>query len=334
MTCIFADKLQRMFQERPLISVGMPVYNGEQLIRQALRTFLEQTYEQFEIIISDNASSDNTRTICLEYCAKDSRIHYYRNSSNIGVYANFRRVLELARGEYFMWAGVDDLRPADALEICLKALLKNKKAVMAHGPVLSKGKGTDKLVEVANDANLSYTRAASRVRAFIRGIEHNAILYGLYRRKDVTKGTFGSCLGQDYLLGLQMCLLGPIEYVHTPIIICQERRTRRNDNPMYSDSPITLLDCLRGRGPRNKKCWIVLLMGLLYLGKIEGVALSERIGALAAHLQAFAYVYSHQLVKELVLQAFSPITIFSLLIWRLTRRWQFIQKLHGKLTQI
>ena len=323
-----------MLHSGPLISIGMPVYNGEKLLHQALRTFLEQTHDQFEIVIVDNASSDNTKTICLEYCAKDSRIRYYRNSSNIGVYANFRRVLELSSGDYFMWAGVDDIRAPNTLEICLKALLKNKRAVMVHGPVLSQGKGSETLVEIANGANLSHSRAAARIRAFIKGIEHNAILYGLYRRDAVTRGTFGNCLGQDYLLGLQMCLLGPIEYVPTPMIVCQERGSRHSDNPMYTDGPLTLRDLLRGRGHRNKKCWTVLLKGLFYLGKIRGVTLSERIDALAAHLLTFSSVYRHQLVKELVLQALTPVTLMSLLIWRLTRDWEYARKLHARLKQI
>lgn len=91
-----------------LISVGMPVYNGDAFLKDALNSLLAQTYSNLEIIISDNCSTDKTRQICLEYEAKDSRIRYVRQAQNIGATANFNYVLRQARGEYFMWAAHDD----------------------------------------------------------------------------------------------------------------------------------------------------------------------------------------------------------------------------------
>lgn len=88
---------------KPLVSIGMPVYNGEKYIRQALDSLLAQDYGHFELIISDNASTDGTPEICREYAARDSRIAYYRNQENMGAAWNFKRVLDLAAGEYFMW---------------------------------------------------------------------------------------------------------------------------------------------------------------------------------------------------------------------------------------
>jgi glycosyltransferase involved in cell wall biosynthesis len=84
---------------KPLVSVGMPVYNGERCIRQALDSVLGQTYENLEVIISDNASTDNTAEICLEYAARDQRIQYHRNPVNLGVIANLPRVFELSSGD-------------------------------------------------------------------------------------------------------------------------------------------------------------------------------------------------------------------------------------------
>ncbi|MEM4134638.1 MAG: glycosyltransferase, partial [Candidatus Micrarchaeia archaeon] len=79
----------------PLVSIGMPVYNGERFIRQALDSLLAQDYENFELIISDNASEDKTPEICLEYAARDKRIRYYRNEKNMGAAWNFKRVFDL-----------------------------------------------------------------------------------------------------------------------------------------------------------------------------------------------------------------------------------------------
>ena len=92
----------------PLVSVGMPVYNGEKRIRRALDSLLAQDHEYFELIISDNASTDRTGEICQRYAQDDNRIRYFRNETNQGAVWNFKRVLELAHGEYFMWAAHDD----------------------------------------------------------------------------------------------------------------------------------------------------------------------------------------------------------------------------------
>lgn len=92
----------------PIVSIGMPVYNGEKYIRNALDTLLAQTYKSFEIIISDNASTDKTEEICREYEQSDARISYFRQNKNIGAAKNFQFVLENAEAGQFMWAAYDD----------------------------------------------------------------------------------------------------------------------------------------------------------------------------------------------------------------------------------
>jgi glycosyltransferase involved in cell wall biosynthesis len=93
----------------PLVTIGMPVYNGAPYVAKALDALLAQDYPRLEILVSDNASSDETPRICEERARRDPRLSYLRNDANIGATANFRRVLSLARGEYFMWAAHDDL---------------------------------------------------------------------------------------------------------------------------------------------------------------------------------------------------------------------------------
>jgi glycosyltransferase involved in cell wall biosynthesis len=93
----------------PQVSIGMPVYNGAKFIREALDSLLAQTFTDFELIISDNASTDETEKICREYAAKDDRIRYVKQVANLGAVANFQFVLYEALGEYFMWAAADDI---------------------------------------------------------------------------------------------------------------------------------------------------------------------------------------------------------------------------------
>lgn len=115
----------------PKVSIGMPVYNGEKYIRQALESLLSQTFTSFELIISDNASTDQTRQICLEYAARDQRIHYYRNKVTVGGVTNFNHVLDLATGQYFMWAAYDDIWDAVFIERLTQALDINPRAGLA-----------------------------------------------------------------------------------------------------------------------------------------------------------------------------------------------------------
>jgi glycosyltransferase involved in cell wall biosynthesis len=91
------------------LSIGIPVFNGEKFIRKGLDSLLCQTFNDFEIIISDNASTDLTSKICEKYKKQDSRIIFFQQKSNIGIVDNFDFVLQHAKGEYFMWAAVDDI---------------------------------------------------------------------------------------------------------------------------------------------------------------------------------------------------------------------------------
>jgi len=86
-----------MSGKKPRVSIAVPVYNGDNYLVFALETALAQTYSDFEIVISDNASTDGTEEICRRFVERDSRVHYYRSEVNHGVYWNFRRALKLGR---------------------------------------------------------------------------------------------------------------------------------------------------------------------------------------------------------------------------------------------
>ena len=115
----------------PKVSIGMPVFNGEKFIRRALDSLLNQTLNDFELVISDNASTDGTRRICLEYAARDKRIRYYRNDVSIDAISNFNRVLYVARGKYFMWAAHDDRWESSFVACMVQSLDSNPQAVLA-----------------------------------------------------------------------------------------------------------------------------------------------------------------------------------------------------------
>jgi len=108
-----------------LVSIGMPVYNGSASISSAIASLLAQSFTFFELIISDNASTDNTREICENFAIKDSRIKYHRQLINQGQAPNFEFVLEQASGKFFMWAAHDDLWSVNYLFECVSYLSEN-----------------------------------------------------------------------------------------------------------------------------------------------------------------------------------------------------------------
>ncbi len=114
------------------VTIGMPVYNGSGYLREALDSILAQTFQDFELVIGDNASTDDTEKICREYAARDPRIRYYRHPKNLGAAANFNYVFRECHTEYFRWAAHDDLISPNYLERCIAALDANPEAVIAY----------------------------------------------------------------------------------------------------------------------------------------------------------------------------------------------------------
>jgi len=116
----------------PRLGIGLPVYNGATYLAEAIEALLGQTYEDFELIISDNASTDATEDICRQYAAQDARIRYIRQPRNIGGLLNHNVVFEYCRSELFKWAADDDLYGRELVERCVAALDEHPDVVLAH----------------------------------------------------------------------------------------------------------------------------------------------------------------------------------------------------------
>ena len=116
----------------PRLSVGLPVYNSSAYVAESIDAILGQTFEDFELIISDNASTDDTGEICRRYVKQDSRVRYFRQSRNVGLAPNHNFCVEQADGELFKWAAGDDLYARDLFERCVAALDADPTVVLAH----------------------------------------------------------------------------------------------------------------------------------------------------------------------------------------------------------
>ncbi|MEM7133567.1 MAG: glycosyltransferase [Chloroflexota bacterium] len=121
-----------MDNRSPLVSIGLPVYNGENFLRASLGSILNQTFTDFELVISDNASTDSTEEIVREAAAQDSRIRYFRNDVNGGAAWNYNRVFELSRGKYFKWAAHDDIMHCGYLMSCVAVLEADSDIVLCN----------------------------------------------------------------------------------------------------------------------------------------------------------------------------------------------------------
>ena len=108
------------------------MYNGERFLAQALECLLAQTFGDFELVISDNASTDRTPEICHAYVQRDPRVRYVRNPLNLGSVPNFNRVFELSTAPLFKWAAHDDLHHETYLEGCVRLLDEDPAVVLAH----------------------------------------------------------------------------------------------------------------------------------------------------------------------------------------------------------
>ena len=119
----------------PKVSIGLPIFNGEKYIRNALSSLLSQSFSDFELIISDNASTDSTQMICEEFANKDKRIRYFRQKNNIGIFPNYTFVLKQSSCDYFQWAAVDDLWHPEFLEKNIRVLENDDTLIGSIGAV-------------------------------------------------------------------------------------------------------------------------------------------------------------------------------------------------------
>lgn len=305
----------------PWVTIGVPVYNGEAHLAETLESLLAQTYERFEVVICDNASTDGTPEIARRYAAHDGRVRYERNPVNIGLLPNFLRVLALSSSDYFMWTAADDVRPPRALAALLAALQAQPDAPMAYGPVQLRFDGAVRK-EITNEMHLAGLSVGRRVRRFTESMQHNAMFYGLYRRSAAQQIRLGAHYGADYLACLTTCLLGPLAYTPTPMLVYRHKGgpVASFANPMYELARFRVRDLFTMGGVRRKKCWTVVLTGSRYLATTAAATPGQRAAAIAAHLLSFGRRYWRPLAREASILLVGAVQWLLALPWRVSRR--------------
>lgn len=221
----------------PKVSIGLPVYNGEPYVAEAIEAILAQTFADFELIISDNASNDATREICLRFAAGDRRIRYYRNETNLGAGPNFNRTFALARGEYFKWAAHDDLLEPEFLERCLLALEADPTAILCQTMI----KHIDEVGRPIRAwygplLGVDHPDPSRRFAQAVLTTDHSCEdIFGLIRTHVLaTMPLHEGCLDTDRIVLAELALRG--RFIHVPErLFIQREHGKRFLNAAYSD---------------------------------------------------------------------------------------------------
>jgi glycosyltransferase involved in cell wall biosynthesis len=212
------------------LSIGLPVYNGQNYVREAIESILAQTYQDFELIISDNGSTDRTPEICREYL-KDPRVRYHRSKRNNGGAWNWNRVYELSSGVYFKWAAHDDTHAPEFVEKCIRELEKDPNIVLCH----SKDAIIDKTGKVVGTYDLGDIKDSEKPHERFREMLNKKglpwLVFGVFRRDALSKTPiFGGYIGSDWNLLAEISLIGRI--IELPEYLFY----RRDHAEAYTDS--------------------------------------------------------------------------------------------------
>jgi glycosyltransferase involved in cell wall biosynthesis len=258
-----------------LVSVGVPVYNGEPFLREALDALLAQDYPDFEIIISDNASTDGTADICQEYTARDSRVRYYRSDENKGPSWNWIRTYELARGEYFLWAAHDDRRDSRCLRLCVEALKQNPRAVMCcMGSRIIDENGCDITEEYAPRI---FHPTGDTARERVCRLAHSSTwldIYAMFRTPIIAETSLGqiNIWGGDIVITAEMCLRGEVVAVPETLFEYRVFRSRTADVMAAMQSEW---------GSKVSVSWISLAADLMECIRVAPLRLREKLATSA-----------------------------------------------------
>ena len=210
------------------VSLAMPIYNGEQYVEETLRSILAQDFTDFELIITDNASTDRTEEICRGFAAGDSRIRYVRNPRNLGASANYNLGLSLATGEYFKWCAHDDLLSSNCVGALVSALDRDPEAIAAF-PKTECIDEAGAMIGLVGEP-LPDKRGLSPGQRFMRGIIEGGTMFeifGLYRRAVLHKTMLHlPYYGSDRALLAEIALLGEFVRVPEATFFNREHRAR------------------------------------------------------------------------------------------------------------
>ena len=216
------------------LTIGIPVYNGEKFLEEKITSILNQDFVDFELIISDNASTDSTKEICSKFATNDKRVRFFSHKKNLGANWNFDFILKKAKGEYFMWTATDDKILPEFYEKNIEVLEKNPNIVCSASQVKYFGENRNYWAEramrgsfksltkkiVGHFQNLQNYSASgtfeSKFRYYLKLRGHHHIYYGMYRTEQLKKIWLldvNFTVGNDLITMLSMLRFGDFHVI-------------------------------------------------------------------------------------------------------------------------
>ena len=259
----------------PELTIGIPVFNGEKFLVEKILSILNLNYDNFELIISDNGSTDSTKKICEEFTSKDDRIRLFLQEKNLGPNWNFDFVLKKAKGEYFMWTAVDDKILPGFIEKNISVLKKNNRVACSISQVKPYGEKTEFLSEkqtigffrkLKKKIIRSFTPLKNiptfgpyrkKIRTHLKTRGHHQAFYGIYRTKQIQK-----IFVSEFITGFDLAtMLNVLKY--GDIFVLDEVLNYRYDGGVSSSGyfnyiksyKFNLLESLFLYYPFTKWCW-------------------------------------------------------------------------------
>ncbi|MEO1575488.1 MAG: glycosyltransferase family 2 protein, partial [Pseudomonadota bacterium] len=202
------------------ISVGMPVYNGELFMADAIESVLAQTFDDFELLIADNASTDATESICRDFADRDPRIRYTRHAENIGAAANYNFLFGRARAPYFRWNNSDDLLEPTLHARCYETLSARPDAVLAAGTSILIDDEGERLRDYNDNLHIVDESPSVRMKRFLKQVGLTNVIYGLMRREELGKTELmgdGSVPSADIIFMAHLVLQGKFVMLDEPL---------------------------------------------------------------------------------------------------------------------
>ncbi|WP_172300495.1 glycosyltransferase [Pseudoruegeria sp. HB172150] len=209
---VSAPSLNTTSEKKRTVSVGLPVYNGAEFLGQAIESILAQDLGDLELIISDNASTDETPDICANYAAADERVSYVRHTENLGAAKNYNHVFHLSSAPYFKWAAHDDLMKPQFLTRCVEAFERQQTLPSLIYPRSEFIDSDNKvLYPDRNSMHTTSPAAAVRLHRAVQAMGLVTAVFGLFHRETLARTQLiGTYVASDYVLLLECALLGPV----------------------------------------------------------------------------------------------------------------------------
>jgi glycosyltransferase involved in cell wall biosynthesis len=231
----------------PRLSIGLPVYNGERYLRDSLDSLLAQTYTEFELVISDNASTDGTAEICREYAERDERIRFIRQSRNIGAGPNHNFLPTQARAPYFKWASHDDVYDPELIRKCMDTFAAHPEATLVSSWDARIDPEGNRLSDSPYLLDTSNPSPALRMRSLLH-TQGGDDFYGVIRTDVLRRlGPHGSYFHADRVFVAGLALYGPFYQVPEVLYFRREHPNRL--------SRATTRDRAVGLDPSRRSAW-------------------------------------------------------------------------------